>query len=75
MALHLGARALDAQEFGRQREARAVVEGDVQRLLAALEADFSARGRNASVVELAGLVGQHDRDAVADRIGKPGARG
>src|SRR3546814_12660278 len=40
MALHLGGGALDAQQLGRQREAAAVVEVDLQHLLLLLEPDL-----------------------------------
>src|SRR6185312_8856204 len=40
MALHLGGRAFDAQQFRRQAEMGAVVERDVEKFLRALEADF-----------------------------------
>ena len=85
VALHLGRRALDAQQLGRVAEAGTVVEVDLQRLLRSRTRISSGQGplplavigtdlvRHAfAVVERPRLLDQHDRDAVADRIGEPG---
>ena len=44
VALDLGARALDPEKLGRQLEAVAVVEADVDGAAAALQADFLRPG-------------------------------
>jgi hypothetical protein len=44
MALDLGGGAFDAQQFGRQRIARAVLEGDMQGAAILREADFGRPG-------------------------------
>src|ERR1019366_3908109 len=66
VALHLGGGAFDAEVFGRQGEAIAVVEGDVQDARGPVQPDL---GRNRHLLfQLAGFVDQHDRDPVAHRI-------
>ena len=46
--LYLGARAFHPQQFRGQGEARAIVEGDVQHLGGAVEADFGRVWHHAS---------------------------
>lgn len=78
MALGLGARAFNAQEFVRDRPLAAIVEPDQQFGARLVEAEFCREGSGAGQVRLlrradvAGFVAEHDGDAVADREGEAG---
>jgi NAD(P)-dependent dehydrogenase (short-subunit alcohol dehydrogenase family) len=60
--LHLGRGALDAEVFGRQRIGLAIVEGDVQHLLRAVQPDFGRRRHQPSLRASSGsMIGMPSR--------------
>ena len=70
MALNLGGRAFNAEVLGWQGETHAIVEADVQHACGPVQPDL---GRNRHLLfQFAGFVDQHDRYAVAHRLGKTG---
>ena len=72
VALHLGARAFDAQDTRPAKAKRAPSSNATSSTpFGAVEADFG-REWPSPRLQLARLLGQHDRDAVADRIGEAG---
>ena len=72
VALHLRTRAFDPQVFGGQQEARRRRRRLTSSRFSARFSFISSGSGTRSRLQPARLLGQHDRDAVADRIGEAG---